>query len=102
MRRSLVISDERARHPFLRQLPPHVRGGQKVPCREAEAEPEAPAAQPSWAARQAYAARGRFAGNLARAWKSAKSAPKAISASDVRHFLLAYCACFVAVSAFIY
>jgi len=27
MRRSLVLSDETARHPFLASLPPHVRGG---------------------------------------------------------------------------
>jgi hypothetical protein len=26
MRRSLVLSDESARHPFLASLPPHVRG----------------------------------------------------------------------------
>lgn len=26
MRRSLVLSDETARHPFLASLPPHVRG----------------------------------------------------------------------------
>lgn len=25
-RRSLVLTDERARHPFLASLPPHVRG----------------------------------------------------------------------------
>ena len=27
MRRSLVLSDETARHPFRASLPPHVRGG---------------------------------------------------------------------------
>ena len=27
MRRSLVLTDETARHPFLASLPPHVRGG---------------------------------------------------------------------------
>ena len=27
MRRSLVLTDESARHPFLASLPPHVRGG---------------------------------------------------------------------------
>jgi len=28
MRRSLVITDERSRHPFRAGLPPHVRAGQ--------------------------------------------------------------------------
>lgn len=29
MRRSLVLTDERARHPFRASLPPHVRQGMK-------------------------------------------------------------------------
>jgi hypothetical protein len=29
-RRSLVITDESARHPFLASLPPHVRSGSRV------------------------------------------------------------------------
>ncbi len=29
MRRSLVLTDETARHPFLASLPPHVRPGTK-------------------------------------------------------------------------
>ena len=29
MRRSLVITDESARHPFLASLPPHIRAGEK-------------------------------------------------------------------------
>ncbi len=34
MRRSLVLSDEQARHPFRASLPPHVcRGGLAVPMR---------------------------------------------------------------------
>ena len=34
MRRSLVLSDETARHPFLASLPPHVRKGEDaVPAR---------------------------------------------------------------------
>jgi hypothetical protein len=34
MRRSLVITDETARHPFLASLPPHVRAGAApVPAR---------------------------------------------------------------------
>lgn len=36
MRRSLVITDEAARHPYLASLPPHVRKGSKpVPSRPA-------------------------------------------------------------------
>jgi hypothetical protein len=35
MRRSLVLSDEAARHPFLASLPPHVRSG--IPPRAARA-----------------------------------------------------------------
>lgn len=62
MRRSLVLADEGARHPFLRSLPPHVRKGtEPVPAR--------------------------------RQWR--------LNARDVRDFLTAYCACFVAVSTFI-
>lgn len=30
MRRSLVLTDEQARHPFRASLPPHVRGGERV------------------------------------------------------------------------
>jgi hypothetical protein len=60
MRRSLVLGDESARHPFRQSLPPHVRAGQ---------------------------------GECA--------APMRITAQDMRDFLLAFCACFLAVSAFI-
>jgi hypothetical protein len=62
MRRSLVLTDESARHPFLTSLPPHVRK---------DAEP-VPSRMP---------------------WR--------LDASDLRDFLLAYCACFVAVSVYI-
>ncbi len=62
MRRSLVLTDEAARHPFRRSLPPHV-------CR---------------------AERPRKA-----RWY------RRITAEDLRHFLLAYCACFVAVSLYL-
>ena len=62
MRRSLVLVDETARHPFLRYLPPHVR-------RSIEPIPRAP----HWDG-----------------W-----------IENARLFLLAYCACFMAVSAFI-
>jgi hypothetical protein len=61
MRRSLVLTDESARHPFLATLPPHVRRGTvPVPARLA------------WG----------------------------LGADDVRTFLIAYCACFMAVSVF--
>lgn len=61
MRRSLVLTDDAARHPFLASLPPHVRRGT-----------------------EAVAARKpRF------------------SLHDLRDFLSAYCACFVAVSLYI-
>ena len=62
MRRSLVLSDESARHPFLASLPPHVRRGVEVPVAR-------------------------------RGWL--------ITAQDWRDFLMAYCSCFVVVSAFI-
>lgn len=62
MRRSLVLTDETARHPFLAQLPPHVR-------------------------------------NPGRPEKAAIR--RGIAAQDVREFLLAYCACFMAVSLYI-
>lgn len=62
-RRSLVLTDETARHPFLASLPPHVRRG---------TEPLQLLRRPRW-----------------------------LSRDSVREFLIAYCACFVAVSAFI-
>ena len=62
MRRSLVLTDETARHPFLASLPPHVRRG--------EAPPPVPRARSGWM-------------------------------QDLRDFLMAYCACFIAVSLFI-
>jgi hypothetical protein len=62
MRRSLVLTDESARHPFLATLPPHVRRG-TMPV----------LARPGWG----------------------------LGVDDVRTFLIAYCACFMAVSVFI-
>lgn len=60
-RRSLVLTDETARNPFLAGLPPHIRLG--VP---------------------------------------AVAVPRSrITAQDVKEFFLAYCACFVAVSAYL-
>jgi len=62
MRRSLVLTDEQARHPFLASLAPHVRRG--------EAPGRVPRSHPSWF-------------------------------KDLRDFLAAYCACFIAVSLYI-
>jgi len=62
MRRTLVLTDETARHPFLAELPPHVRQGLDPQ--------EAP-----------------------RGWR--------ITMEDLRTFLMAYCACLLAVTAFI-
>ena len=62
MRRSLVLTDEKARHPFLASLAPHVRAG---------TEPVKIVRQrPRW-------------------W------------NDLRDFLAAYCACFVAASIYL-
>jgi hypothetical protein len=62
MRRSLVLTAESARHPFLASLPPHVRAG-------AMALP--------------LVRKPRF------------------GFDELRHFLMAYCACFLAVSLYI-
>jgi len=61
MRRSLVLTDESARHPFLATLPPHIRRDREpIPSRM----------------------------------------PWRLTIDDVRTFLIAYVACFMAVSAF--
>ena len=62
MRRSLVLTDEMARHPFLASLAPHIR--------RSKAPPPVPQARSGWM-------------------------------QDLRDFLMAYCACFIAVSLFI-
>ena len=62
MRRSLVLTDEMARHPFLASLAPHIRRG--------DAARGVPRLRP-----------GRM--------------------QDLREFLMAYCACFIAVSLYI-
>ena len=62
MRRSLVLVDETARHPFLQMLPPHVRRA------ETPRDPR-------------------------RGWH--------LTTDDLRQFLLAYCACFMAATAFL-
>ena len=61
-RRSLVLTDESSRHPFLASLPPQVRG------------------------------RGQAIAMPRRPW---------FSLDDLKGFLLAYCACFIAVSLYI-
>jgi hypothetical protein len=62
MRRSLVLSEEQSRHPFLASLPPHVRSGAMA----------LPAVH-----------------------------KRVITMQDLREFLMAYCACFLAVSLYI-
>ena len=62
MRRSLVLTDEMARHPFLASLAPHIR--------RSEAAAAKLKLRPGWM-------------------------------QDLREFLMAYCACFIAVSLFI-
>lgn len=97
MRRALVLGDESARHPFRQVLPPHVRGGKAShPFR---AEPRASLIEAvgrsvlGWLRDAVGRLRGRIAPG-GRAWR--------ISMQDARDFLLAYCACFLAVSAFIW
>jgi hypothetical protein len=100
MRRALVLGDDAAHHPFLQSLPPHVRGGPRVACREpllAQATPHRLAAFGGALTRWTHAARHGLAKRAKHGWAARRS----IDAADMRDFLLAYCACFVAVSAFI-
>jgi len=76
MRRTLVLGNEAARHPFRRSLPVSV-------TLEAGAHP------------------------LLQHWARIRPlrqpmAPSRITMQDLRDFFLAYCACFLAVSAFIW
>jgi hypothetical protein len=88
MRRSLVQGDDVARHPFLQSLPRHVRHGRrKDPVRSRNRVDE----------REAAAARKADLMVRLRQWKEASE----LTAQDVKDFLLAYCACFVAVMAFV-
>lgn len=101
MRRSLVLGDESAHHPFLQSLPPHVRMGQPVACRPAadssdEAQSLVRAQAADWLKRHAHAAPHTLVAR-ARHWRKGLR----LSMQDARDFLLAYCACFVAVMAFI-
>lgn len=85
MRRSLVLTDETARHPFRASLPPHVtRGGPPIrPGREIR-----------------VVSGGDVAGKGERT--SERHGVQGMAATEgLRQFILAYCTCFVAVSAFI-
>jgi hypothetical protein len=88
MRRSLVQGDDIARHPFLQSLPRHVRHGRRKDPVRSRARVD-----------EIEAAAERKADRLARLrqWRQASR----ITAQDVKDFLLAYCACFVAVMAFV-
>ena len=95
MRRSLVLGDESAHHPFLQTLPPHVRVDRPV----ASPRHDAPALAPKvvagdWLKRYAHAA-PHMVISRARHWR------RGLTMQNLREFLLAYCACFVAVVAFI-
>ena len=88
MRRSLVQGDDVARHPFLQSLPRHVRHGRGIdPVRRRN----------RIAAREASAARRNALAFMLRRWRQAGR----VTTQDVKDFLIAYCACFVAVMAFI-
>ncbi|WDF73594.1 hypothetical protein [Novosphingobium sp. KACC 22771] len=93
MRRSLVLGDESAHHPFRQTLPPHVRVDRPVasPGHEAQAHKALAA---DWLKRHAQAAPHLVVAR-ARHWR------RGLTMQNLREFLLAYCACFVAVMAFI-
>jgi len=85
MRRSLVLTNETARHPFRASLPPHVtRGGSPIrPGREIR-----------------ILSGGEAAGNDE--WVGQNRKVEGTGAADgLRQFLLSYCACFVAAGTFI-
>lgn len=95
MRRSLVLGDESAHHPFLQTLPPHVRVNRPVasPIHDAPAQARKAVAA-DWLKRHAQAA-PHLVMARARHWR------RGLTMQNLREFLLAYCACFVAVMAFI-
>lgn len=105
MRRALVLGDEIARHPFLKTLPRHVRhGGTVLPLRQAPAhEPMVGTTRrrlvEGWAETRETGARWTHALWYRLRWQARFT--DHITAKDVREFLMAYCACFLAVSAFI-
>jgi hypothetical protein len=102
MNRRLVLTSEGAGHPFRRSLPPRVL--QRLP----QHEPEVAAAmargedaeRPLWDWREEGQ---RFASDSEGALilPAAESAPASTLSQDLRHFAMAYAACFVAVSLFI-
>ena len=104
MRRSLVLGDESAHHPFLQSLPPHVRRGEPLHPLRAAPEPsrseKARAALGRWRG-EAVSASQRWSHAALAATRRVRSKKMRLSMSDGRDFLLAYCACFLAVSAFI-
>jgi hypothetical protein len=90
MRRSLVQADDGAHHPFLQTLPPHVRqqnAAETDPVRRRNRVDQREASAARRSARKSW-------------WRRQREDGK-ITVQDVKDFLLAYCACFVAVSAFI-
>ncbi len=88
MRRSLVQSDDVARHPFLQQLPRHVRSA---------VQHDVVRKRNHIALRDLLnAMRHALCFNFRRIRRDGK-----ITMQDAKDFMLAYCACFVAVSAFI-
>lgn len=81
MTKSIALNPETAGHPFRRTLPAHVLRPLPV------LEPEVVAAEQRAEARAAL--------------RSRDVDLRAIRIQDVKDFLLAYCACFIAVMAFI-
>lgn len=86
MMKRLVLNPELAGHPFRRTLPAHVL--RPLPRFEPEVE-------------QALAVIGAGAAQLSE-MRSPPVDPRKLTLQDVKDFLLAYCACFVAVSTFIF
>lgn len=75
-RRALVLTDESARHPFLRSLPPHVRGSDPGQIRRGQIHP-------------------------AQGDPGADRKVSRISFDDVKRFFAVYCTAFLAVTIFI-
>ena len=80
-----ALNPDLAGHPFRRTLPAHVL--RPLPIFEPEVE-------------QAMAAAASAAQHLAE-MRSPPVDPRQITLQDIKDFLLAYCACFIAISAFI-
>ena len=104
MRRALVLGDETANHPFLQTLPRHVRGAEaKHPLRQPE-KPSRTAKALTMLAhwrRESLSATARWTHAALCAIRRARSKKMSLTTGDAKDFLLAYCACFLAVSAFI-